>query len=134
MREHDDRGLHTTRHRELILLPNGAMVLDTPGMREFQLWGVDEGVEATFEDIEEIAERCYFSDCKHRGEPSCAVRAALDDGTLDHDRFENYLKMQSELQYLARRQDALAQRNERNKWKKLSRMAEERSKWKRSGK
>ena len=134
VREHDDRGQHTTRHRELILMPNGALVLDTPGIRELQLWDVEEGVEATFEDIEAIATKCRFSDCRHQSEPNCAVREALENGTLDQRRFENYLKLQGELDHLARRQDSLAQRNERNRWKKLSRMAEERSKWKRSGK
>jgi ribosome biogenesis GTPase len=134
VREHDDRGQHTTRHRELILMPNGALVLDTPGIRELQLWDAEEGVEATFDDIEEIAAQCRFSDCQHQSEPHCAVRQALENGTLDQKRFENYLKLQSELDHLARRQDALAQRNERNRWKKLSKMAEERSKWKRSGK
>jgi ribosome biogenesis GTPase len=134
IREHDDRGQHATRHRELILMPSGALVLDTPGMRELQLWDVEEGVETTFEDIEELALQCYFSDCQHRSEPRCAVQAALEDGLLDQARLENYLKLQAELGYLARRQDALAQRSERNRWKKLSRMAEERSRAKRSGK
>jgi ribosome biogenesis GTPase len=134
IREHDDRGQHTTRHRELILLPGGGIVLDTPGMREMQLWEADDGVEAAFDDIEELAAQCRFSDCCHQTEPDCAVRAALDHGTLAAERFENYLKLQGELDYLARRQDALAQRTERHKWKKLSRIAEERSKWKRSGK
>jgi ribosome biogenesis GTPase len=134
VREHDDRGQHTTRHRELILMPNGALVLDTPGIRELQLWDVEEGVEATFDDIEAVAAQCRFSDCQHQSEPDCAVREALEDGTLNPDRFQSYLKLQQELAYLARRQDALAQRNERNRWKKLSKMAEERSKTKRSGK
>ncbi len=134
VREHDDRGVHTTRHRELILMPNGAMVLDTPGMRELQLWDAEEGIETTFEDIEEIAARCHFTDCKHGNEPRCAVRAAIQQGGLAADRFENYLKMQKELDHLSRRQDQFAQRNERNRWKKLAKMAEERSRWKRGDK
>ncbi len=134
VREHDDRGRHATRHRELILMPNGALILDTPGMRELQLWEADEGVEVIFEDIEELGAQCHFSDCKHQTEPRCAVQSAMEDGTLDPERFESYLKLQQELAYLAQRQDALAQRNERNRWKKLTRMAEERSKAKRSGK
>ncbi len=134
VREHDDRGQHTTHHRELIPLPNGSMVLDTPGMRELQLWDVEEGVEMTFEDIEGLAAHCYFSDCKHKTEPRCAVRAALESGALNAGRFENYLKMQRELDDLARRQDQLAQRIEKDRWKKLSKMAEERSKSKRKGK
>lgn len=134
VREHDDRGLHTTRHRELISLPSGGLVLDTPGMRELQLWESDEGVETTFEDIEELAAHCYFTNCRHENEPRCAVRAAVEDGRLPADRLGSYQKLQLELAHLARRQDALAQKNERNRWKKLSRMAEERAKWKRGGK
>ncbi len=134
VREHDDRGLHTTRHRELILMPNGALVLDTPGMRELQLWDADEGIETTFEDIEQIAANCHFTDCKHGNEPRCAVRAAIEAGTLDTNRFENYLKMQRELNHLARRQDQFAQRVEKSRWKKLTKMGEERAKWKRQGK
>jgi ribosome biogenesis GTPase / thiamine phosphate phosphatase len=134
VREHDDRGQHATRHRELIPLPNGALVLDTPGMRELQLWDVEEGVETAFEDIEELAAHCHFSDCQHQTEPRCAVRDALESGALDAARFENYLKMRRELDHLARRQDQLAQRIEKNRWKKLSKMAEDRSKSKRSGK
>lgn len=134
VRESDDRGVHTTRHRELILMPNGAMVLDTPGMRELQLWDADEGIETTFEDIEEVAANCYFTDCKHGNEPRCAVRAAIEKGELAADRFENYLKMQRELDHLARRQNQFAQRTERNRWKKLAKMAEERSRWKRGDK
>ena len=134
VREADDRGLHTTRHRELILMPNGALVLDTPGMRELQLWDAEEGIETTFEDIEELASGCYFTNCKHGNEPRCAVRAAIEEGTLATERFENYLKMQRELEFLARRQDQFAQRVERNRVKKLTKEGEERSKWKRQGK
>ena len=133
VREHDDRGQHATRHRELIPTPNGALVLDTPGMRELQLWGVEEGVETAFDDIEELAASCHFSDCRHQTEPRCAVRDALESGALAAARFENYLKMRRELEHLARRQDQLAQRIEKNRWKKLSKAAEERSKSKRGG-
>ena len=134
VREHDDRGQHTTRHRELILLPEGGLVLDTPGMRELQLWDVEEGVETAFDDIEALAAQCHFTNCRHESEPRCAVRAAREAGDLDADRLANYLKLQQELAHLARRQDHLAQRAERNRWKKLTREAEERSRSKRSGK
>ena len=134
VREHDDRGQHTTRHRELILMPNGALVLDTPGMRELQLWDVEEGVETTFEDIEELAAQCRFSDCRHQAEPNCAVREALKSGALDAARFDNYLKMRRELEHLARRQDQLAQRIEKNRWKKLAKTGQERAKSKRGEK
>lgn len=134
IREQDDRGLHTTRHRELILLPSGALVLDTPGMRELQLWESTEGMETAFEDIEEIAALCHFSNCRHETEKRCAVREALEKGTIDSHRFENYLKMQKELNHLALRQDQFAQRTERNRWKKLSKEAETRARSKRQGK
>src|SRR6266498_2292358 len=104
------------------------------GMRELQLWDVEEGVETAFEDIEELAAHCHFGDCQHQTDPCCAVRDALNPGELDAARFENYLKMRRELDHLARRQNQLAQRIEKNRWKKLSKMAEEKSKSKRSGK
>ncbi|MBK9709628.1 MAG: ribosome small subunit-dependent GTPase A [Acidobacteria bacterium] len=131
VREHDDRGMHTTRHRELILLPAGGIVLDTPGMREFQLWGAEDGIETTFDDIEALAAHCQFTDCKHQTEPRCAVRHAIESGALAVERFDNYLKLQQELSFLARRQDHFAQKQEQNRWKKLSRLAEERAKAKR---
>lgn len=134
IRESDDRGLHATRHRELILMPNGALVLDTPGMRELQLWDADEGIEATFEDIEELAANCHFTNCKHETEPRCAVRASIEEGTLAAERLENYLKLQKELNFLALRQDQFAQSKQRKLWKKLTKEGEERGKRKRQGK
>ncbi len=131
IREHDDQGKHTTRHRELILLPDGGLMLDTPGMRELQLWDADDGVETVFEDIDKLASRCHFSDCRHRSEPDCAVQSALQEGAIDPGRFENYQKLQRELAYLARRKDAFAERAERNRWKKLTRLAKELSRDKR---
>jgi ribosome biogenesis GTPase len=134
VRASDERGQHTTRHRELILLPNGGLVLDTPGMRELQLWEADAGVEQIFTDIEALAAQCRFSNCRHESEPGCAIRAALADGTLAHARFENYLKLQQELAHLAQRQESYAQMIERKKkWKKLTKAAEERAKRKRGG-
>src|SRR4030095_5449276 len=114
VREHDDRGQHATRHLELIKRPNGALVLDTPGMRELQLWDVEEGVETAFEDIEELAAHCHFSDCQHQPEPRCAVLDALESGALDAARLEDYLKMRRELDHLARRRAQLAQPVEHN--------------------
>jgi ribosome biogenesis GTPase / thiamine phosphate phosphatase len=131
IREHDDRGKHTTRHRELILLPDGGLMLDTPGMRELQLWDAEEGVGTVFEDVDKLALQCHFNNCRHQSEPDCAVKAALHEGSLDPGRFENYLKLQRELAYLARRKDAFAERTERNRWKKLTRLAEARSRQKR---
>ncbi len=89
IRVRDDRGQHTTTHRELIRLRSGALILDTPGMRELGLLHADDGVAATFEDIQALASRCRFSDCGHTNEPGCAVRAALDDGSLDPGRWKS---------------------------------------------
>jgi ribosome biogenesis GTPase / thiamine phosphate phosphatase len=131
VREQDGRGRHTTTHRELILLPHGGLVLDTPGMRELQLWDGEGGLHQTFDDIEAHASGCYFSDCRHNDEPACAVREALDKGAIDAARYRSYLKLQKELNYLARKQDISAQITEKKRWKKLSRLASQRSQMKR---
>lgn len=133
VREDDDRGRHTTTHRELILLPQGGLVLDTPGMRELQLWDGQEGMPRAFDEIEELASRCYFRNCQHQDEPRCAVREALEVGALDPARYRNYDKLQRELHYLEIKQDKGAQIAEKKKWKKLSRMASKRSEMKRRG-
>jgi ribosome biogenesis GTPase len=105
VREDDQRGRHTTSHRELILLPTGGVVLDTPGIRELQLWDAD--LEQTFGDIEELARHCRFSDCAHDQEPGCAVREALADGTLPAERWESYRKLQRELEAVEARRNVL---------------------------
>lgn len=105
VREHDARGRHTTTHRQVVLLPDGRLVLDTPGMRELGLWEADAGVAATFADIEALAHRCRFRDCAHLAEPGCAVQAALDDGSLDGGRWRSYGKLQRELVRAARKDD-----------------------------
>jgi len=133
VRKHDDRGRHTTTHRELVLLPSGGLVLDTPGMRELQLWDGDESLQLVFDDIEALAERCYFSDCRHLDEPRCSVREALAAGTIDAGRYQSYQKLQKELRYQARRKDKLSEILEKKKWKKLSRLATERARLKRHG-
>ena len=106
----DGRGRHTTSHRELVLLPGGGIVLDTPGMRELQLWSVDDGLEQTFSDVEEIAAECRFADCAHQSEPGCAVGAALASGRLSTERWDSYCKLQRELQALHVRMDVRARR------------------------
>lgn len=131
VREHDDRGRHTTTHRELVLLPAGGLVLDTPGMRELQLWEGDESLQLVFDDIEALAGRCFFSDCRHEDEPGCMVREALTAGTIDAGRYQSYGKLQKELKYQARRKDKLSEIVEKKKWKKLSRLAGERAHQKR---
>lgn len=111
------KGKHTTTHRELILLPTGGLIMDTPGMRELQLWHGEEGLQETFEDIEALVEECRFRDCRHNNEPGCAVARAIADGALDRKRFENYRKMQREIAYQSRREDHNAMRAERERWK-----------------
>ena len=97
VREHDSRGRHTTTHRALIMLPSGGCLIDTPGMRELKLTGEEALDEGQFADIEELAQHCRFGDCSHQSEPGCAVRAALADGRLDPERWQNYLKLRDEL-------------------------------------
>ncbi len=104
----DGRGRHTTRHRELIVLPGGGLVLDTPGLRELQLWDVGDGLEQTFDDVASIAARCRFGDCSHGIEPDCAIREALGDGSLPRDRYASWQKLQRELERLERKLDARA--------------------------
>ena len=105
VREHDSRGRHTTTHRELFVLPQGGLVIDTPGMREFQLWNADEGVDAVFADIEALAADCRFGDCAHKREPGCAVRAAIEHDELDAGRLDAYEKLLKELRYEESRDD-----------------------------
>ncbi|MFC1475072.1 ribosome small subunit-dependent GTPase A [Candidatus Zixiibacteriota bacterium] len=108
----DSRGRHTTTRRELILLPSGGLVIDTPGLREIQLWGDEKGLNRTFEDIEKLFEQCRFTDCNHNSEPGCAVKQALEDGTLDSNRYQSYLKLQKELRNLNIRKNAKVRRSE----------------------
>jgi ribosome biogenesis GTPase / thiamine phosphate phosphatase len=97
VRENDSRGRHTTTHRALIMLPSGGCLIDTPGMREIKLTGDEDLGETQFTDIEALAQACRFGDCSHQNEPGCAVRAALEDGRLDPERWQNYLKLRDEL-------------------------------------
>ena len=123
----DGRGRHTTTHRELIVLPGTGCVIDTPGMRELQLWDSAEGLERAFEDVDELIAECRFSDCAHESEPGCAVRAALADGRLDAERFESYTKLQRELRYLEIRHDARARSEERKRWRAINKEARTRA-------
>lgn len=119
VRDIDGRGRHTTTSRQLFVLPSGCCVIDTPGMRELGLADAEDGLSCAFSEIEEVARNCRFADCSHEGEPGCAVAEALNQGALDHARFENYLKMKRELLYLERKNDAGAAVAERTKWKKI---------------
>ena len=119
IRESDGHGRHTTTARELILLPPGGLILDSPGMRELQLWGEAGGVSDTFEDIGEIALECRFRDCGHVNEPNCAVRSSVENGRLDAGRYQSYLKLRRELDYLELRRTCNPSTAEKIKWKKL---------------
>ena len=132
VRADDQRGRHTTTHREIVALPGGALLLDTPGMREFALWGEGEGggtdgggLEATFGDVESLARGCRFGDCAHESEPGCAVNAALADGSLDPERHASWVKLRRELRAFAIRHDVHLQRKERSRWKAVSKSAQE---------
>jgi ribosome biogenesis GTPase / thiamine phosphate phosphatase len=104
VREADSRGRHTTTHRELVVLPSGGLIIDTPGMRELQLWDAHAGARETFDDIEALAAECHFTDCRHRDEPRCAVKTAVASGVLSAERLESYLKLREEMAKLEREQ------------------------------
>jgi ribosome biogenesis GTPase / thiamine phosphate phosphatase len=123
VRAGDDRGRHTTTHRELLLLPCGGLIIDTPGMRELQMWAGEESVQGTFTEIEALAASCRFRDCQHQQEPGCAVQQAVAAGQLDISRLVNYQKLQREVAYLSRKQDHQAYLEEKAKWKKISKKA-----------
>ena len=110
----DGRGRHTTTYRELIRLPGGAIIIDTPGLRELQLWEADTGLQEAFADIDELATTCRFTDCRHESEPGCAVRAAVQNGTLSAERLDSFLRLRQELAFIEERHDARA-RAERNR-------------------
>jgi ribosome biogenesis GTPase len=116
IREDDGRGRHTTSHRELILLPDGGLLLDTPGMREMALHDAEEGLSTAFDDIEDLAASCRFSDCSHTNEPGCAVRAALGSGALDDGRWRGFLKLKRELAHHARQEDPVLREQNRRRW------------------
>jgi ribosome biogenesis GTPase len=117
VRESDQRGRHTTTHRELIELPGGALLIDTPGLRELQLWSDGSGLEAAFEDVGALAASCRFTDCGHGNEPGCAVRGAVEGDRLAPERLASYLKLQGELRALEIREDPLKRRAERGRFK-----------------
>jgi len=104
------RGRHTTSARELVRLPGGALLVDTPGLRELGLWADDEGLDRTFEEIDVLAARCRFPDCGHEREPGCAVRAAVEAGAIDRQRWESYLKLRREMLFLELKKDEKARR------------------------
>jgi ribosome biogenesis GTPase / thiamine phosphate phosphatase len=126
VRERDSRGRHTSTRRELILLPGGGILIDTPGMRELQLWDTRESLTGAFADIEALAESCRFRDCRHAGEPGCAVVEAVEDGRLDAGRLEGYHKLRLEQDYQTRQQDVRAQLEQKRRFKILTKAANKR--------
>ena len=120
VRADDSRGRHTTTHREMLCLPSGALLIDTPGMRELKLWTADEGFEETFADIATLAQHCHFRNCTHQSEPGCVIRDALETGLLSVSRLNNYQKLLREQAYLHHRQDPQAQHNTKGRWKQIT--------------
>lgn len=120
IREDDAKGRHTTTHRELVLLPSGGCLIDTPGMRELQLWDQSDSLSSSFQDIEELSSQCRYRDCSHNSEPHCAVRNAIKNGELDNSRLQSYFKLQKELAYMERKTNAQARLAEQQKWKQIS--------------
>jgi len=120
IREEDSRGRHTTTSRNLIMLPNGAMIIDTPGMRELGMWNAENGINKTFQDIEQYIGMCKFSDCTHTNEPGCKILEAIVNGEIDQERFEQYLKLQKESRYNTDSNQYLQEK--RNKFKEISKI------------
>ena len=117
--DYRSRGRHTTTHRELVPVPGGGLVIDTPGLREIQLWDAGGSLGTTFSDVEALAADCRFGDCRHESEPHCAVLAAVADGRLPAERLDSYRKLRREADYLALRQDQLAQIETKRRWKTI---------------
>jgi ribosome biogenesis GTPase / thiamine phosphate phosphatase len=125
----DGRGRHTTTTRELVVLPGGGLLLDSPGMRELQLWDVNEGLGTTFGDVESLAAECRFTDCSHDGEPGCAIQRALVDGSLARERYASYTKLQREVRALAIKQDKRLQAEERKARRRFGRARRHPKRW-----
>ena len=127
-REDDDEGRHTTTHRQILLLPGGGLVIDTPGLRELQLWDAGaDALDATFADVEELAADCRFADCTHVHEPECAVLAAVESGELALERLQSWRKLQRELRAIAMRHDVRLRKEEGRKWRLRTREARART-------
>jgi len=120
VRSSDGTGRHTTSTRELFILPNGVLMIDTPGMRELQLWDSEDGLDQAFQDISQLADSCKFRDCSHTNEPGCAVEGARQVGSITEERYQSYQKLQRELNFLSHSQNALSRKNKKKKDKNLS--------------
>jgi len=121
IREYDEKGRHTTSAQELILMPQGAVLIDTPGMRELGLWNAEEGIEVTFTDILEKGTECRYRDCTHQSEPGCAVLAAVESGEIKPERLESFHRLQREIEHTRRRADA-RHKNPKRRWKEISKL------------
>jgi ribosome biogenesis GTPase / thiamine phosphate phosphatase len=125
-REGDDKGRHTTTFRQIVKVTSGGMLIDTPGMRELQLWGDEDSLAATFSDVESAASACRFSDCSHEDEPGCAVVSAIKAGRLDASRLASYRKLRRELEFLAEKQDVVVQRERKAERRRFGKMVRKR--------
>lgn len=120
IREDDAKGKHTTTHRQMIFLESGLMVIDTPGMRELELWKADSGLERAFEDIDNLSKHCRFKDCSHDKEPGCAVKEALESGELSYERWNSFQKLRKETRYAESKADNKLRLEEKAKWKAIN--------------
>lgn len=118
IRATDDRGKHTTTARELVIMPSGALLIDTPGMRELHMWDGD-GLDSSFQDVVQVSRQCRFGDCSHTNEPGCAVLAAIGNGGLSEERLQSYRRLHREVAHLARKQDVQLQQQEKARWKAI---------------
>lgn len=125
IRNDDSKGRHTTTHRQLIMLENGTMIIDTPGMRELGMWGISDGLDSAFSEIEEISVKCKFKDCNHKNEPGCAIKEALKNGELSRERWDNYIKLKKEARYAEKKESINAMLKEKAHHKKISKFQKE---------
>lgn len=125
IRDDDSKGRHTTTHRQLIMLENGTMIIDTPGMRELGMWGISDGLDSAFSEIEEISAKCKFKDCNHKNEPGCAIKEALKNGELSRERWDNYIKLKKEARYAEKKESINAMLKEKAHHKKISKFQKE---------
>ncbi len=134
VRLHDSRGRHTTTRRELVLLPTGGLVIDTPGLREIQMWGDEDGLSRAFDDVETLMSTCKFRNCGHNDEPGCAVQAAIEDGSLDSGRYQSYLRLQRELRNLEIRKSVKESRKQaRDRGKYYRQVGKDKKKLRKNG-
>jgi ribosome biogenesis GTPase / thiamine phosphate phosphatase len=134
VRESDSRGRHTTTSRQLFLLPNGGMIIDTPGLRELQLWNAAGGISGAFADVDELAAQCRFRNCQHQSEPGCAVQAALSSCILEAGRLQSWRKLRREQEFLQRKMDPELRRAEKERFKVIMRRVREQYKHQEKGK